>query len=137
VNPFQHSAEIISHADVRNDVTGATLNEINYELNRLATTSPTDEELNAARRNLVGNEALSLQDRGSLASRLATLWVDGLQPDYIGTYGQQLTSTTTAAVDAAARKYFPAHRMAIIAVGEEKVVREALAPFGLTVHAVP
>jgi len=40
-------------------------------------------------------------------------------------------------VDAAARKYFPAHRMAIIAVGEEKVVREALAPFGLTVHAVP
>jgi len=137
VNPFQYAAEVISHADVRNEVTGPTLNEIQYELNRLATTSPTDEELTAAKRNLVGTEALTLQDRGSLAFRLSALWVDGLQPDYIGTYGQQLTSTTTADVDAAARKYFPAHRMAIIAVGEEKVVREAVVPFGLPVRSVP
>jgi zinc protease len=137
VNSFQQAAEVISHADVRNEVTGPTLNEIQYELNRLATTSPTDEELNAAKRNLVGSEALSLQNRGSLADRLATLWVEGLQPDYIGTYGQQLASATTADVDAAARKYFPAHRMAIIAVGEEKVIREAIAPFGLPVHSVP
>jgi zinc protease len=137
VSSFLQAAEVISHADVRNEVTGATLNEIQYELNRLTTTSPTGEELNAAKRNLVGSEALSMQNRGSLAYRLATLWIEGLPPDYIGTYGQQLASTTTADVDGAARKYFPAHRMAIIAVGEEKVVREAVAPFGLPVHSVP
>jgi zinc protease len=136
VNPFQNAAEIISHADVRNEVTGPTLNEIEYELNRLATTSPTDQELSAAKRFLVGIEAIRLQNRGQLAERLATLWIDRLQPDYIGTYGQQITSTTAADVDTAARKYFPAQRMAIIAVGEEKVVREAVAPFGLPIHTV-
>src|ERR1022692_1334614 len=83
VNPFLRAAEVITHADVRNEVTVPTLNEIQYELNRLATTSPTDEELTAAKRNLVGTEAVSLQNRGSLANRLATLWVGGLQPDYI------------------------------------------------------
>jgi zinc protease len=133
---YQKAAEMISHADVRNEVTAPTLNEMEYELNRLATTTPTEEELSKAKRYLVGLEALRLQDRASLAHRLATLWIAGLLPDQIGISGQKISATTAADVDAVARKYFPAHRSAIIAVGEEKVVREALSPFGLQVHTV-
>jgi zinc protease len=107
-----------------------------YELNRLATTTPTEEELSKAKRYLVGLEALRLQDRASLAHRLATLWIAGLLPDQIGISGQKMSATTAADVDGVARKYFAAHRSAIIAVGEEKVVREALSPFGLQVHTV-
>jgi hypothetical protein len=40
-------------------------------------------------------------------------------------------------VDAAAKKYFPASHAAIIAVGEGKVVREALAPFGIQIQPAP
>jgi len=40
-------------------------------------------------------------------------------------------------VDGAGRKYFPATRTAVVAVGEEKVIREALAPFGVSVEAAP
>lgn len=133
---YQKAAEMISHADVRNEVTAPTLNEMEYELNRLATTTPTDEELSKAKRYLVGLEALRLQDRSSLAHRLATLWIAGLLPDQIGISGQKISATTAADVDAVAKKYFPAHRSAIIAVGEEKVVRDALSPFGLQVHTV-
>jgi hypothetical protein len=39
-------------------------------------------------------------------------------------------------VNAAARKYFLAHRTAIIAVGEEKVIREAMTPLGITVRTL-
>ncbi|HKV79638.1 MAG TPA: pitrilysin family protein [Candidatus Sulfotelmatobacter sp.] len=133
---YQKAAEMISHADVRNEVTAPTLNEMEYELNRMATTTPTDEELSKAKRFLVGLEALRLQDRASLARRLATLWIAGLQPDQIGISGQKVSATTAADVDAVAKKYFPAHRSAIIAVGEEKVIREALSPFGLHVHTL-
>ena len=134
LSPFQKSAEIISHADVRNEVTGPSLNEIEYELNRLATTSPTEEELSKAKHYLVGREALRMQDRASLAQRLATLWVDGLEPDQIGVFGRKVAETTVADVNAAARKYFTAYRTAIIAVGEEKVIRESVAPLGIPVR---
>jgi len=134
LSPFQKSGEIISHADVRNEVTGPSLNEIQYELNRLATTSPTDDELSKAKHYLVGREALRMQDRASLAQRLAILWIDGLEPGQIGVYGRKVAETTSADVNAAARKYFTAYRTAIIAVGEEKVIREAVAPLGIPVR---
>jgi len=133
---YEKAAELISHADVRNEVTAPTLNEMEYELNRVATTTPTDEELSKAKRFLIGLEALRLQDRGTLAHRLATLWVAGLAPDQIGISGKKISAATAADVDAVGRKYFPAHRTAIIAVGEEKVVRDSLSAFGLPVHVV-
>ena len=85
----------------------------------------------------MGSEALLLQDRASLAQRLATLWVSGLQPEQIGIYGQRLTSTSAADVDAVARKYFAAYRAAIIAVGEENVIRDAAATLGFPVQTLP
>ena len=136
LSPFQNAAELVTQADVRNEVTGATLNEMEYELNRLATTSPTDEELSRAKHYLVGREALRIQDRASLARRLAALWVAGLQPDQIGTYSQKVTTVTAAEVTAASRKYFLGYRTAIIAVGEENVIREALSPLGITVRTL-
>ena len=122
---------------MRNAVTGATVNEIAYELNRMATTSPTETELANAKRNIVGSQALRLQYRVAVARELASLWVLGLPPEQLGAEGQKVKATTAADVDAAAKKYFPASRMTIVAVGEESVVKEALAPFGLTVQPAP
>ena len=127
----------ITRADVRNEVTGPSFNEMTYELNRLATTSPTDEELTKAKRFLVGMEAIQLQVRAAVAGELAGIWVDGLPPEEIGIYGQKIAAATTADVDAAARKYFPAAKAAIVAVGEEKVIRDALAPFAIPVQTMP
>jgi predicted Zn-dependent peptidase len=133
---YQKAAEVVTHADVRNEVTGPSLNEIQYELNRLTTTSPTEEELSKAKHFLVGREALRMQARSSLAGRLATLWVAGLEPEEIGMYSQKVASAKVADVNAAARKYFPAYRTAIIAVGEEKVIRDAVAPLGIPVRTL-
>ncbi|MFY9529313.1 MAG: pitrilysin family protein [Candidatus Acidiferrales bacterium] len=137
VQPFRQAGILYTRADVRNEVTGPSFNEISYELNRMATTSPTDEELSKAKRYLVGVEAIQLQARAAVANELAGLWVNGLPPEEIGTYGQKVASTTAADVDDVGRKYLPASRTAIIAVGEEKVVRDALAPFGLTIQPAP
>ena len=126
-----------TQADVRNAVTGASFNEIVYELNRMATTSPTDEELNKAKRFLLGIEAIQLQSRQAVASELGGLWINGLPPDEIGNYGKKIEKISAADTDAAAQKYFPASRMTIVAVGEEKVIRESLEPFGLPIQPAP
>ncbi|MGH9497521.1 MAG: M16 family metallopeptidase [Terriglobales bacterium] len=137
LNTYRDASALVTRADVRNEVTGPSLNEINYELNRMATTSPTDEELAKAKRFLVGTEAIQLQARAGVTYELAKLWVDGLPPEEIGIYGQKVSSMTRAEVDAAARKYFPAAAESIVAVGEEKVVRDSLAVFGMPIRSVP
>jgi zinc protease len=137
IQAYREAGLLVTRADVRNAVTGPSLNEMMYELNRMATTSPTDEELRTAKRFLVGIEAIRLQSRGAVAGELARDWVNGLSSDAISTYGSKVAATTSEEVDAAAKKYFPAARTAIVAVGEEKVVRDSLAPFGLPLESAP
>ena len=136
LQPYRAVGVLVTRADVRNEVTGPSFNEITYELNRLATTSPTPDELKQAERFLVGIEAIQLQSREAVANELARLWINGLPPEEIGAYGRKVASTTANDVNAAARKYFPAAKAAVVAVGEEKVIREAVTPFGIPVQVL-
>ncbi len=124
-------------ASVRNEVTGATLNEIDYELNRMSTTTPSDEELVHAERYLVGTEALSLQAQDSVGRSMARLWVLGLPPEELGKENAEIGKVTLKDVDAVASRYFPAARQTVVAVGVESVIREQLAPFQLEIKPAP
>jgi zinc protease len=124
-------------AAVRNEVTGATVNEIEYELNRMATTSPSQEELLHAQRYLVGSQAIELQAQDSVGRSLARLWILGLPPEELGRESERIGKVTIQDVDKAAAEYFPAARQAIVAVGVEKVIRDQVAPFELEVKAAP
>jgi zinc protease len=126
-----------TRADVRNEVTGASLNEIDYELDRMATTSPAADEITSARRYLVGLKAIILQLQAAVASQLASLWVNGLPPEQLGGESEEIQKVTVKDVDAAGAKYFPAYRQTIVAVGEENVIRQQLAPFGLELQPAP
>jgi zinc protease len=133
---YRAASTLNTMADVRNEVTAPTFNEIMYELNRLATTSPTADELTQAKRFLVGIEAIQLQSRSAVANELARLWVNGLPSDEIGVHGRKVAATTADEVNTAARKYFPAAKMTVVAVGEEKVIREAFSPFALPIQVL-
>ena len=124
-------------AAVRNEVTGATVNEIDYELNRMATTSPSEEELLHAQRYLVGSQAIELQAQDSVGRSLARLWVLGLPPEELGRESERIGKVTLRDVDKAAVQYFPAARQAIVAVGVEKVIKDQVAPFQLEVKPAP
>ncbi len=126
-----------TRADVRNDVTGASFNEIAYEMNRMATTVPTEEELTRAQRFLVGLRAIRYQSREAVARRLARLWAFGLPAEELGRESEKIEKATAADVAAVGREYFPASRQTIVAVGEEKVIKDQLAPFGLEVKPAP
>lgn len=132
----RYSATMRTYAAVRNEVTGATWNEISYEMNRMATTSPSKDELERAQRYLIGNIALGLQSQSELADRLGQLWITGLPPEELGLQGQKIQKVTAADIDAAGKKYFPSPRMAVVAVGDEKAIKDQLGTFGLEVKPV-
>ena len=128
---------LVTRADVRNPVTGASFNEITYELNRMATTAPDTDEVERAKRYALGSLALQLQSRAAVARQLANLWIDSLPPEELALQGQKIEKVTPQDVQAAGRKYFPAWRMTVVAVGEEQVIKDELAPFGLEFQKAP
>jgi len=131
----RHQAAVLqTWAAVRNEVTGASLNEIDYELNRMATTEPGPEEVTQAQRYLTGTRALELQSQGAVARELAQLWVFGLPPQELGAESARIRKVTAKDVTQVGTKYFPASRQTIVTVGEKKVIEEQLAPFGLKVE---
>ena len=76
------------------------------------------------------------QSQESVARQLAAVWAAGLPPEELELEGERIQKVTAEDVAQVGRKYFSASRQTIVAVGEEKVIREELAPFGLTIHAV-
>jgi len=128
---YQKTGLLITSAAVRNDVTGASFNEITYELDRMGTTSPTEEELQRAKRFLIGSLAVELQSQGDLAQTLSRYWIDSLSPADLAQEGEKLQQVSSNDVRDAGRKYFPMWRMTTVAVGEEAVIKDELSPFGL------
>ncbi len=123
-----------TQADVRNAVTGPAFNEIQYELNRMATTEPAADEVQRAQRYLVGNKAISLQSRAAVAAELASIWVYGLPSQEIGQESERIQQVTPQQVEQVSAKYLPASRVTVVAVGEPQVTQEQLRIFGMPIE---
>lgn len=119
-----------SYAAVRTEVTGAALNEILYEMERMATTQATDEEMERAFRRDAGSLAISLQTAAGVADEVLRLWVLGLPPEEIGREVDELAKVTKADVRRASRRVFGTGAARIVAVGDAAAIREELATFG-------
>jgi predicted Zn-dependent peptidase len=128
---------VITREDVRNAVTGPSYKETIFELNRMATAPVGDQELTAAKRYLLGTLGFRLQSRASVARRLATLWVYGLDTQFIRKDADDIMSATAAQVQQASQRYLAPDKMTVVAVGEDKVVHEQFAPFSLPVVDAP
>jgi len=134
---YRNAGVVLTGADVRNAVTGPAYKETVFELNRMATTPVSDQELTSAKRYLLGTLGFRLQSRDSVALRLSTLWVDGLDAQFIRKDADGIMSSTIAQVQQASSHYLAPEKMTVIAVGEDKVVHDQFAPFDIPVVAAP
>jgi zinc protease len=128
---------VMTREDVRNAVTGPSYKETLFELNRIATSPVSDQELTSAKRYLLGSLGFRLQSRASVALRLANLWVYGLNAQFIRKDADGIMSSTTEQVQQASNRYLAPAKMTVVAVGEDKVVHEQFAPFNLPVVVLP
>ncbi|MGZ4790069.1 MAG: M16 family metallopeptidase, partial [Terriglobales bacterium] len=124
------SGACLTSEDVRNEVTGASLKETFYELKRISTEPPSEDEMASAKRYLIGNTALDLQSRTQVGELLGKYWVMGEPATHLDQEMSDIQKTTPADAAQIAAKYLSPERMTIIAVGEKQVIQDQLKPFG-------
>jgi predicted Zn-dependent peptidase len=135
-SPFSFSntqlktGSFVAGAFVRNEVTGPTLLEILYELDRMRVLPVSDEELNAAKEYSTGNFSVELASQLGLAGRINTVYTYGLSKSFIEDFRPKIEALTTADIQKAAAKYFDTYHAAIVIVGDWDKVKDQVTPFG-------
>jgi len=135
-SPFSSSntqlktGSFVAGAFVRNEVTGPTLLEILYELDRMRVLPVTDEELSAAKEYSTGNFSVELASQIGLAGRINTVYTYGLSKSFIEDFRPKIEALTTADIQKAAARYFDTYHAAIVIVGDWDKVKDQVTPFG-------
>jgi zinc protease len=129
-NTRAKTGAFMAGAFVRNEVTGPTLLEIFYELDRMRVLPVTDEELNAAKEFSTGNFSVELASQFGLAGRINTIYTYDLDKSFINDFRPRIEALTTADIQKAAAKYFDTYRAAIVIVGDWEKVKDQVTPFG-------
>jgi zinc protease len=120
----------ISSSEVRTDVTEGAMKEFMYELKRLRDEKVTADELENAKRAIVGSFALSLEQPQSLLQNIITQKIYDLPADYWDTYPQKVAAVTADDIQKVAQQYIDLNHMQIVAVGDASKTRTILAKYG-------
>src|SRR5690349_8873315 len=129
-NTQAKTGSFVAGAFVRNEVTGPTLLEIFYELDRMRVLPVTDEELSAAKEYSTGNFSVELASQLGLASRISSIYIYDLDKNFINDFRPKIEALTTADIQRVAAKYFDTYRAAIVIVGDWEKVKDQVTPFG-------
>jgi zinc protease len=117
---------LVLDADVATEVTAPALVETFYELGRISALPVTPAEVEAVRQYLIGTIALSTATQAGLASTLANLLGNGLDPSWMGEHSARLAKVTVDEVSAAAAQFFGPARFVGVVVGDAGRITESL-----------
>jgi len=115
--------------EVRGGVTGASLKEIFYELDRIRDEDVSDKELSDAKTYLTGIFPIRLETQEGLVDQLVQIRVHDLAPDYLETYRERIQRVTKEDVRRAAQRNVTPDRAAVVVVGDGAQIREQIAPY--------
>ena len=127
---IEHSiaGSILSLAtDVATEVTAPALLETWYELGRLASLPPKDDELEQARQYAIGTLLLGMSTQAGLAGLASTYAGYGLGLDYLVGYSAALAKATRDDVHAAAAKYLAPSGATTVILGDAAKIEAPLA----------
>jgi predicted Zn-dependent peptidase len=120
----------VSSSEVRTDVTEGAMKEFMFELKRLRDEKVSAEELENAKRAIVGGFALSLEQPQSLLQNIITQKLYDLPADYWDTYPQKVAAITVDDIQKVAQTYIDLDHIQIVAVGDAAKARDVLAKYG-------
>ena len=88
------------------------------------------DELDNAKRAIIGSFALSLEQPTFLLQNIITQKLYNLPADYWDTYPQKVSAITAQDVQRAAQKYIDLGHLQVVAVGDASKAREVLTKYG-------
>jgi zinc protease len=116
-------------ADVRNDVTGATLKEIYSEIDKMREGGPEAEELSDAKQYARGLFVIQNATQTGLAGTLNTVNTFNLPKDYPETYQRQISQPSAEAVKTGAEMLLGSQDSVVVIVGDYTKVKDQLGGF--------
>lgn len=124
-----HDAYWAETADITTAVTGAALEEIVKEINRLRKDPPTAQELEGIKSYLAGLFVIRNSSRQGVISQLRFVSLQGLPADWLRTYVGNVLKVTPQQVQAIAERYLDPDKMALVVVGDKAKVAQQLKQF--------
>lgn len=120
------SGEFEATAEVRTSVTGDSLKEFFYELNRIRDEKVSEEELNDAKNFLAGVFPIRAETQEGLTNLIVSQKLHDLPEDYLQTYRDNVNAVTVEDVQRVAQKYIHPEQIAIVIVGDgEDILAQA------------
>lgn len=122
LNTKRLAGDIEATAEVRNEVTGDSLKEFFYELNRIRDAKVGDDELADAKNFLTGVFPIRAETQEGLTNLIVNQNLYGLPENYLQTYRANIDAVTVDDVKHVAEQYVRPDEMAIVIVGDAKEV---------------
>lgn len=112
------SGDFEATAEVRTAVTGDSLKEFFYELDRIRSEKVGDDELADAKNFLTGVFPLRAETQEGLTNLIVNQHLYGLPEDYLQTYRDRVSAVTADEVHRVANEHVRPDEMAIVIVGD-------------------
>ena len=126
IEHFVAGSALLAAAEVATEVTGPSLLETQYELGRIASLPPGEEELEQARRYALGTLRLGMSTQAGLAG-LAIMYAGfGLRLGHLREHSAALSAATREEVSAAAAKYLAPSRAVTVVLGDAEKIESQL-----------
>ena len=126
---FPKSAYWTEQADVTTNVTGASLKEIFYEIDRMRKEPVPADELKGIQNYLAGIFVLQNSTRSGIIDQLQFLRLHGLNDEFLTRRVANVYAVTPADVQRIMQTYIDPAKMPIVVVGDEKLISEQLRPY--------
>lgn len=117
-------------ADVTTDVTGPSLKEIFYEINRLQNEPPPADELKGIQNYLSGTFVLQNSSRGGIINQLSFLNLHGLKDDYLTNYVKNVHAVTPKDVQRITQTQIRDKDMTLVIAGDKKKIEDQIKEYG-------
>jgi zinc protease len=122
IEHFLAGSALLVAAEVATEVTGPSLLETRYELGRIASLPPGEEELEQARRYALGTLRLGMSTQAGLAG-LASMYASfGLRLEHLRGHSAALAAASRDEVAAAATRYLAPARAVTVVLGDAEKV---------------
>ena len=130
ISTHYRDAYWVQVADVTTAVTGPSLKEIFFEIERLQKEPPPEDELQGIKNYRAGVFTIQNSSRAGIIGQLAFLDLHKLPDTYLTNYVQNVLAVTPQDVQRIARQYLKSEQMAIVVVGDKAQVSSQLTPYG-------
>lgn len=121
-------------AEVRTPVTGDSLKEFFFELERIRNEDVSEKEIGDAKSYLSGVFPLRIETQEGLVDQLVQIKMMGLPDDYLHIYRDRVNAITIADLRRVAQQYVTPDKAAVVVVGDAAEIIDQIEPYAAEIE---